>query len=304
MKNYLKGLVCGLIIAVAVMCIPAVAENISVAFNEFRINVNGVDAAQWGESYTLDNGAEVPYSMTYNDTTYLPLRKIGELIGKHIAYNGDTGTVSVIDEQNSNVISSVPYQGLLLAEKPDANGNVWKYYTFEIDNTIYLGAIDEVRGFERIYKTMSRNQKTAVTVTDDAIYFAKYIGNYDNHPFDVNGAIQKISFANTPDTQDGEEVSKLKISPKSALFDGEYMYSTSMLMTLTSTAYLHANNIYTGETAVCTMDKGTSILEIIPNGEGRIRCIVQAMSSAVSTYEVTLDKTPFAFGKPTIIETK
>ena len=208
MKNYFKGLICGLVLAIAVMCIPVVAENISVAFNGFRINVNGVDVAQWGENYTLDNGSEVPYSMIYNDTTYLPLRKIGELTGKHIAYNGDTGTVSVC---------GIPKKESVITEKPDANGNVWEYYTFTTDDRYAcLGIRDKARGFERVYRSA-----TETMITDDYVLFFRYSG--PGKGYNKTYALQKIMFSNDPDTQDGEELFKLNATGVIHM-DDEYVY--------------------------------------------------------------------------------
>ena len=76
-------------------------------------------------------------------------------------------------------------QTVTLAEKPDKNGNVWRYYLFETYNgDIYLGVKDIQREFERVYRInknyeglTSRNEielssyVSRVRVTEDAIYF-------------------------------------------------------------------------------------------------------------------------------------
>ena len=59
MKGYIKGLIAGLLIGVSVTSIPAVAENIDALFNEVRININGIDRVQWGESITLADGTDI-----------------------------------------------------------------------------------------------------------------------------------------------------------------------------------------------------------------------------------------------------
>ena len=288
MKSYIKGLVTGLLISAVLTAIPAVAENIDALFNEVRINIGGIDRVSWGENIKFDDGTEAPYSILYNGTTYLPLRKTAELLGKEVYWNGDSKTVSVVDKGSKTIV----------AEKTDANGNIWKYYTFESEDDIYVGVMDETRGYERIYKTMSHNQKTAVTVTDEAIYFAKYKGNFDNHPHDSDGAVQKILFANNPNTQDGEEVFELKIDPNSAVFDGEYIYSTDTLMTLSPTPYLHAINIYTGETTSYTTGRGTDIGEITLKGEGKIETVVRTTSGSLAKYKIIFDKSTNTFGEP------
>lgn len=258
MKNYLKGLVSGIILAAAILCIPVVANNISVTFNEFRINIDGCDKAQWGENYILDNGEEVPYSIVYKDTTYLPIRKISELTGLHIAYNGDSNTVSVANKpQNEKVV----------AEKPDANGNVWKYYTFTTENSDkYLGIADETRGYERIYKIMSDSD---VTVTDDALYFFKE--NRGEDPYEVDGyakigSFQKIEFSSNPDTQDGEEI--LKLNSSAVAFDGEYVYYISYFKTLNPSVYFNTYNIFTGESEKCYMGRGVIIESLSLDSSG------------------------------------
>ena len=285
MKGYIKGLVTGLLIGATVTAIPAVAENIDALFNGVRINIGGIDRVQWGESIKFDNGTEAPYSILYNGTTYLPLRKTAELLGKEVYWNGDSKTVSVVDSGSKTIV----------AQKPDVNGNMWKYYTFKSEDDVYLGVMDEARGFERVYKTMSNDPQNAVTMTDEAIYFAKYKGNFDNHPYDCDGTIQKITFANSPDTQDGEEVLELKINPNSAVFDGEYMYFTDTLMTLSSTPYLHAINIYTGETTSYTTGRGTDIGELTLKGEGKIETVVRTTSGALVNYEIIFDKVTNTF---------
>lgn len=261
MKNYFKGLISGIILTVLIICIPVVAENISVAFNEFRINANGIDAAQWGESYILANGEVLPYSITYKDTTYLPIRKVSELTGLHIAYNGDSRTVSV---------SYVPNSEKVLAEKPDANGNVWKYYTFKTaeEDRFYLGVKDEARGYERMYKLLNNN----VTVTDDAIYFFRREDVKDDPNlsalggYPIFGTFRKLSFLNDPNTQDGEVISQIRHTP--VLFDGEYLYRAYTIRGLTTTGGVTAYNVFTKEFAEVSAGRGYSISGISLNDEG------------------------------------
>ncbi len=287
MKNYLKGLINGVLIAAVIFSVPVLAENIQVAFNEFRINVNGVDTAQWGESYTLDNGNTVPYSITYNDTTYLPLRKIGELMGNTVSYNGDTDTVSVTDERKDiNVV----------AEQPDINGNVWTYFTFNTYNGSYyqyfLGVKDEQRGFERIYKIYGGY----VTVTDEAIYFLKNTGKVYKH-YSSNYTyiydLQKILFLNDANSQDGEAISSYRLDE--AIFDGEYIYYK--YYTGPSNAprdELYAANIITGKTVDVSysLPVGHSFkLTLIDDGV--IECTDYTYKDNV--WRITFDKTENKF---------
>ena len=208
MKGYVKGLVTGLLIGAAVTAVPAVAENIDALFNEVRININGIDRVQWGENITLGDGTQTPYSILYNGTTYLPLRKTAELLGKEVYWNGDSKTVSVVDSGRKTTV----------AQKPDKNGNVWKYSTVETaDGDCYLIAEDNSRDYKRAYKLGTKN----VRVTDDAIYFLKdgeneYIGTRLMMLF-------KLSFDNDKNTQDGEELYKV-YHAADAVFDGDYLF--------------------------------------------------------------------------------
>ncbi|MBR0366602.1 MAG: hypothetical protein IJH94_07375 [Clostridia bacterium] len=46
MKNYIRGIVTGIIIGAVICSIPAFADTIDVLFNNVRINANGVDQIQ------------------------------------------------------------------------------------------------------------------------------------------------------------------------------------------------------------------------------------------------------------------
>ena len=208
MKGYIKGLIAGLLIGASVTSIPAVAENIDALFNEVRINIGGIDRVSWGENIKFDDGTEAPYSILYNGTTYLPLRKTAELLGKEVYWNGDSKTVSVVDSGSKTT----------LAEKPDKNGNVWKYSTVETPGGgYYLIAEDSNRGFSRTYKLGSKNIK----VTDNEIYFFKDIGASYNNTREIE--VIKLLFDNDENTQDGVEVygSAYFID---GIFDGEYIF--------------------------------------------------------------------------------
>lgn len=78
-----------------------------LGFNRFNIKVNGDIVANAGESYTLSNGAEVPFSIVYQDTTYVPVRKLGEIMCKAVDFDGITSTV-LIDELAGQSVSASP----------------------------------------------------------------------------------------------------------------------------------------------------------------------------------------------------
>lgn len=89
--SFLSGfLAAGLIFSISV---AALAASGNVSFNISTIKFNGQVISNAGEDYTLDSGARVPASLTYTDengggTTYLPVRRIGELAGVKIGWDG------------------------------------------------------------------------------------------------------------------------------------------------------------------------------------------------------------------------
>ena len=233
MKNYIKGLVTGLLIGATVTAIPAVAENIDALFNEVRININGIDRVQWGESITLDDGTQTPYSILYNGTTYLPLRKTAELLGKEVYWNGDSKTVSVVDKGRKTTF---------IAEKPDKNGNVWKYSTVETDDgNYYLLVEDEQRGFTRTYRMMDKSLR----ITDESIYFSLRL--YENDGWPMKAHLIRMDFMNDENTQDGEYLTSIDMfddNNKSVIFDGDYVY---YIRSYSQANVLGAYNYMTGE---------------------------------------------------------
>lgn len=87
MKKEIKGFVCGVILTVLLGCGVSAAgiwDNISVLRNDITVIVNGNEVA-------ADN-------FLYNDTTYLPMRVIGEALGKDVQYDEETNTAKINDK--------------------------------------------------------------------------------------------------------------------------------------------------------------------------------------------------------------
>ena len=100
LKAFVLGVVITLLITTTIS--PVFAATIETVFNAINIKINGEQAASIGESYILDNGDEVPFSILYKGTTYLPLRKIAELYGKDVHYDDNTKTASINDKGSIN----------------------------------------------------------------------------------------------------------------------------------------------------------------------------------------------------------
>lgn len=80
--------------------VGALAASGAVTFNASNLMFNGQQISAKGEGYTLDNGCQAPASITYTDekdggTTYLPVRRISELLDVEIGWDGATGSVTV-----------------------------------------------------------------------------------------------------------------------------------------------------------------------------------------------------------------
>ena len=99
-------------------------------------------------TFTLQDGATVPFTILYKDTAYLPIRKISEICGYAVKYEPKTKTVIInsdmkpgekktvsASEQNKE-ISSIP----LPAPEPDPNS------MFGVDLNINMETIDNWLG--------------------------------------------------------------------------------------------------------------------------------------------------------------
>lgn len=100
MKSTIKGIIIGIIVSTVLFGSVFAATNgvsISTVLNGISISINGVIKAKPGENYKLTNGSEVPYSINYKGTTYLPLRKVAELLDKNVDYIGSNNTAYITD---------------------------------------------------------------------------------------------------------------------------------------------------------------------------------------------------------------
>ena len=95
-KYFILGVVFSLILTFGFNSFAAIVD---VAFNSINIRLNGDTKASIGDSFKLSTGSEVPYSILYKGTTYLPIRKVSELVGKDITWDGATMTAGINDRK-------------------------------------------------------------------------------------------------------------------------------------------------------------------------------------------------------------
>lgn len=92
MKKNLKFMLAGLVIGASVSTvIPAMGydgvRNIQAVFKNIKICVDGV------EMTPRDAAGKEVEPFIYNGTTYLPVKAVGEAVGKEVSYDGNTNTV-------------------------------------------------------------------------------------------------------------------------------------------------------------------------------------------------------------------
>lgn len=98
-RSYAAGMVTAtMIFGITGGALAATSGNVS--FNTVNISANGVSIAKEGSGYGLQNGAYVPYSITYTDafgggTTYVPISKLSEFTGTGVSWDASTNTVQI-----------------------------------------------------------------------------------------------------------------------------------------------------------------------------------------------------------------
>lgn len=112
MKNTIKGIIIGIIVTTFLFGTVFAAANtttISTVLNNIGISINGSIKAKPGETYTLANGTKVPFSISYMGTTYLPLRKVAELLNKDVNFIGSENRAYITDAPGSDKAAPIVY---------------------------------------------------------------------------------------------------------------------------------------------------------------------------------------------------
>jgi len=99
-KYFLIGFFSALLMTV--LFITVFSTSIETIFNGINININGKQFAVIEQSYTLADGREVPFSIIYNETTYLPIRKIAEAVDYDVEWDGKTSTATLNKKQTDD----------------------------------------------------------------------------------------------------------------------------------------------------------------------------------------------------------
>ncbi len=195
-----------------------IKRSIEVALNSVNISVEGVMKGQIGENFKLPNGDSAPFSIVYNGTTYLPIRKVSELVGKDITWDGNTSTIDL------KTPTQKTDQGVVTAANSRSNpakiGNVVRLNRESFSSgksVVDLNVVDFVRGqaaWEMIKAENQFNDAPKAGFEYILVKFnAKVISSDNDNPVDISKfwfeAVRKdgtvysdLSFAVIPDPID------------------------------------------------------------------------------------------------------
>ncbi len=142
MKKRMQGMVAGLLVGVVLTSGVAGAksgtEMIEAAYNNIKIFVEGVKIEP---KDAMGNSVE-PF--IYNGTTYLPVRAVGEAIGKTVSWDGTTQSV---------YLGEKPGDAQYMVEVcPPYNGDEYRTYTSSKGESLLLGGKKYTNGIKLGYK--------------------------------------------------------------------------------------------------------------------------------------------------------
>ena len=156
MKKFFIGVALGLSLGLFMSISFANGQNLAMEINALRLSLLGATVAEIGESYQNIYG-EVPYSILYNGTAYLPIRLISGLFENSIFYDDDTKTVTLAGNNHTAhaIHSGFGYEKsdfnnfvCLITVRPDENGRNWQYSIYREGDALdrfYVLAEPEVK---------------------------------------------------------------------------------------------------------------------------------------------------------------
>lgn len=129
-KYVICGILIGLLMSLGTVIYAAggVTETIEIMKNSVNVAVGEETVGSIGDDYSLANGEQVPFSFVYKGTTYLPIRKVAELLDKDVTWDGNTKTVGLADKVTETVSKT---EDNLLYEDEKIRIT---YYSFEENN--------------------------------------------------------------------------------------------------------------------------------------------------------------------------
>lgn len=114
--------------------------------NLVNLKVNGKTLASAGDNYTLSNGEETPLSLSYNGTTYLPVRKISEVLDIDVNWDQDTNTIILGEDttESSSVTQTSTTSKLnFVSLLGDDTTGAFEISTTEVTNQQYVDFLND-----------------------------------------------------------------------------------------------------------------------------------------------------------------
>ena len=148
--------------------------------DDFTIVVDGTT-----QKFTDANGNTV-YPMLYNGSTYLPLRSVGELMGKTVSWNGDTETITLSNE-SGNLVTD--------ADSFNKNQNNNNSQNNSSKNTI---SVDDAKNKALAHAGLSSNQVNFVKAKMDwddgrQVYEVEfYTNDYKEYDYEIDAYTGEI----------------------------------------------------------------------------------------------------------------
>ncbi len=115
-----------------------VYETIKVTYNNIKIVVDGVEISP------KDANGKAVEPFIYNGTTYLPVRAIGDAIGKEVGWDGSTSTVylgAMPDKSNLLMVACPPYEKSGIENILEPFEMMGKTYTNGFTSRFYVAAM-------------------------------------------------------------------------------------------------------------------------------------------------------------------
>ena len=182
MKQRIQGIIIGLMIAVLLFSVTAVASGstmIEVFYNGIKLYIDGAEITP----KDVNGNTVLPF--IHNGTTYLPVRAIGEAFGKTVEWDGTTQSVYVGPRPGS-----IQYMSDILPAYQKSSTHEFNYKEYSVLNSggvdsFALGGVKYVNGISfsgnawAVYNLNSRYTSLSGTIsqidgssshyTDDAV---------------------------------------------------------------------------------------------------------------------------------------
>ena len=94
LKGFLAGAICVSVLGMTAFAEPATRQ-LNAAFDNIKIKINGE------EIIPKDAAGNAVEPFIVDGTTYLPVRAVGEALGKDVSWDGTNKTVSIDDKTGS-----------------------------------------------------------------------------------------------------------------------------------------------------------------------------------------------------------